>query len=191
MTQHLRVTTRVVAAVAVAAAVLGGATAVVAGQDPNDPRRVTVDSPEKQRLLDEQIGRTQGGNAPENASADLGKLPVPVVGDADAPWPLGIFTDEEAPFPLMEFTPVTNWVGIVGNQYVVLYTGSETETPANGSARLMHYSISDGSLVSASVPAVPAGEGVLTITTASATEVGLVSANGTPHTFNIVTGQFL
>ena len=83
------------------------------------------------------------------------KLPVPVVGSADDPWPLGVFVDVEAPFPPMEFTAVTRWVGVVGAQYVVLYTGSVGENPSDGAARLLYYSVTDASLASTTEPAVP------------------------------------
>jgi hypothetical protein len=176
------------AGVAVVVAVVGsGATAVLAATG-HDPRHIVVDDAEKQQLLDKELSIA----APSGqAKSDPGKLPVPYVGDADEPWPLGIFADGEAPFPAEEFTGTSNWVGTVGPQYVVLYAGADTETPTNGAAHVLYFAITDGSLVSAKTLAVPPGEGALTVASETAGSVGLVSADGTPHTFDPITGTLV
>lgn len=177
-------------AAVVVAVVVSGAGAVFAAVK-DDPRRVVVDDPKKQQILDKLLGLTDPVEPRAGAKSEPYKLPVPSVAEADEPWPLGIFADGEAPFPAEVFVGTSNWVGTLGPQYVVVYAGSEGEAPADGAARVLYYAITDGTLVSAKTLTVPPGEGALTISTATATDVVLTSANGTPHTFSILTGDFI
>src|SRR5687768_9208327 len=89
-----------VAAATILVAVLAGAHVVSAVQpDGTRPSRVGVVDPEKRQLLEAQDAfRAAAENLTptQAAAASTGKLPVPIVGTADDPWPLGIFEDVEA-----------------------------------------------------------------------------------------------
>jgi len=118
-------------------------------------------------------------------------VPPPPAETPQATWDLGIFTDAEAPLPSSEYRFTSRWVGVIGDEYVVVHAGALSSNIRQGILAIFTYSRRDTSAPSSfDVYPSPSPMGAVSIISAKGTHLELQSESGDPLSFDVLSRLF-
>ena len=175
-----------------ASLVLVGATAVIADDLADHAADLLRgEDMKRQKAAHEQQMRARNNTRARGATFRRDLLPPPPADEPEAAWELGIFQDTEAPLPSSQYRFVSRWVGVAGDEYVVVHSGALTRQHRRGVLAVFTYPRENTAAPSSlHVYRTRLRGGSLRITNAEGSVLTLDPETGPPLKFDVASRSF-